>query len=145
MRLARHSDIEDDEDEDHGIDLAPMLDFVLNLLIFFIITAIFVKEVGLTLSSPPPNNNAKKNNDDSSTLYIAVHANGDISIDQRLVDPGAVRANVERFHGEKPEGPVIVVANTKSPTGVVVQVMDEVRQGGVMNVSIAPSDAGGTR
>src|ERR1700757_2730862 len=130
-RLAHHAEM-DDDDEEHGIDLAPMLDFVLNLLIFFIITAIFVKEVGLTLSSPPPNNNAKQNNDDAGTLYIAVHANGDISIDERL-------------HGEKPNGPVIVVANTKSPTGIVVGVMDQVRQGGVMNVSIAPSDAGGTR
>lgn len=144
MRLARHSEVEDDDD-DHGIDLAPMLDFVLNLLIFFIITAIFVKEVGLTLSSPPPNNQAKQNNDDSSTMYIAVHANGDISIDQRLIDSAAVRANVERFHGEKPEGPVIIVANTKAPTGIVVGVMDQVRQGGVMNVSVAPSNAGGTR
>ena len=144
MRLARHSEVEDDDD-DHGIDLAPMLDFVLNLLIFFIITAIFVKEVGLTLSSPPPNNNAKQNNDDTSTMYIAVHADGDISIDQRLIDKAAVRANVERFHGDKPNGPVIIVANTKAPTGIVVGVMDEVRQGGVMNVSVAPSDAGGTR
>src|SRR5882757_5093962 len=144
MRLARHSEVED-EDEDHGIDLAPMLDFVLNLLIFFIITAIFVKEVGLTLSSPPPNNQAKQNNDDSSTMYIAVHANGDVSIDQRLIDQAAIRANVERFHGEKPEGPVIVVANTKSPSGIVVGVMDQVRLGGVMNVSVAPTDSGGTR
>jgi biopolymer transport protein ExbD len=144
MRMARHSEAEDDGDE-HGIDLAPMLDFVLNLLIFFIITAIFVKEVGLTLSSPPPSNQAKPNPDDSSTMYIAVHADGDISIDQRLIDKAAVRANVERFHGEKPNGPVIVVANTKAPTGIVVGVMDEVRQGGVMNVSVAPADSGGTR
>jgi biopolymer transport protein ExbD len=143
-RLAHHAEMEDD-DEEHGIDLAPMLDFVLNLLIFFIITAIFVKEVGLTLSSPPPNNNAKKNPDDASTLYIAVHANGDISVDQRLVDMAAVRANVERFHGEKPEGPVIVVANTKAPTGVVVGVMDQTRLGGVMNVSIAPANSSGTQ
>ena len=141
MRAPRH----EGSDDHHGIDLAPMLDFVLNLLIFFIITAIFVKEVGLTLSSPPPNNNAKQNNDDTSTMYIAVHADGDISIDQRLIDKAAVRANVERFHGEKPNGPVIIVANTKAPTGIVVGVMDEVRQGGVMNVSVAPSDAGGTR
>ena len=143
-RLAHHAEMDDDEEE-HGIDLAPMLDFVLNLLIFFIITAIFVKEVGLTLSSPPPNNNAKKNPDDASTLYIAVHANGDISVDQRLVDLAAVRANVERFHGEKPEGPVIVVANTKAPTGVVVGVMDQTRLGGVMNVSIAPANSSGTQ
>lgn len=143
-KLAHHNEVEDD-DEDHGIDLAPMLDFVLNLLIFFIITAIFVKEVGLTLSSPPPSNNAKKNNDDDSTMYIAVHANGDISIDQRLVDKAAVRANVERFHGEKPEGGVVVVANTKSPTGIVVGVMDQVRLGGVMNVSVAPANTSRTQ
>jgi len=143
MRLARHSDAED-EDDDHGIDLAPMLDFVLNLLIFFIITAIFVKEVGLTLSSPPPNNPAKQNKEDT-TMYIAVHADGSISIDQRVIDKGAVRANVERFHGEKPQGPVIVVANTKAPTGVVVGVMDQVRQGGVMNVSIASANTSKTQ
>lgn len=139
MRLRRHSLEVDDEDEEHGIDLAPMLDFVLNLLIFFIITAVFVKEVGLTLSRPAPNQQQQQQQDDDSTLFIAVHGNGDISIDRRLIDPGAVRANVERFHAEKPEGPVVVIANTKSPTGVVVQVMDQVRLGGVYNVSIAPS------
>ena len=144
-RLAHHSGEEEGDDEDHGIDLAPMLDFVLNLLIFFIITAIFVKEVGLTLSSPPPSNNKNQNQEDNNTLYIAVHSNGDISIDQRLIDKEAVRANVERFHGEKPNGSVIVVANTKSPTGVVVGVMDQVRLGGVMNVSIAPANSSGTR
>src|ERR1700746_993144 len=124
-RLSHHSEAEGD-DEETGIDLAPMLDFVLNLLIFFIITAIFVKEVGLTLSSPPPSNNAKKTNDDDSPMDIAVHANGDIVVDQRVVDKGSVRPNVERFHGEKPEGSVIVVANTKAATGIGVGGMDQV-------------------
>jgi biopolymer transport protein ExbD len=137
-RLGRYSALEEEDEQEHGIDLAPMLDFVLNLLIFFIITAAFSKELGLVLSRPPPSNQNKKNDDDS-TMYIAVHRNGDISIDQRIVDPDAVRANVERFHAEKPEGPVIVVSDVKSPTGVVVGVMDVVRQGGVTNVSIAPS------
>src|SRR2546425_4525401 len=84
-----------------GIDLAPMLDFVLNLLIFFIITAVFVKEVGLTLSRPNNQQEQQKQQNDDNTLFVAVHGNGDISIDQRLIDPGAVRANVERFHAEK--------------------------------------------
>jgi len=68
-----------------------------------------------------------------------VHKNGDISIDQRLVDPAAIRANVERFRGEKPEGPVIVVANTKAPTGVVVKAMDQARAGGALNVMLQPT------
>lgn len=129
------------EAEEEAIDLAPMLDFVLNLLIFFIITAVFVKEVGLTLNTPPPSppNNKQQEEDDKGTLFIAVHKNGDISIDQRLVDPAAIRANVERFRGEKPEGPVIVVANTKAPTGTVVKAMDQARAGGAMNVMLQPT------
>lgn len=141
MRMRRHS-IDDEDDNETGIDLAPMLDFVLNLLIFFIITAVFVKEVGLTLSRPKPSEQQVQQQDDKGTLFIAVHGNGDISIDRRLIDAGAVRANVERFHAEKPEGPVVVVANVKSPTGTVVKVMDQVRLGGVYNVSIAPSGGG---
>ncbi len=138
MRMRRHS-IEDEDESETGIDLAPMLDFVLNLLIFFIITAVFVKEVGLTLSRPKPDQQQQQQQDDKGTLFIAVHGNGDISIDRRLIDPAAVRANVERFNAEKPGGPVVVVANTKAPTGMVVKVMDQVRLGGVFNVSIAPS------
>jgi biopolymer transport protein ExbD len=128
------------EHDEEAIDLAPMLDFVLNLLIFFIITAVFVKEVGLTLNTPPPAPpNQKEQEEDNSTLFIAVHKNGDISIDQRLVDPAAIRANVERFRGEKPDGPVIVVANTKAPTGMVVKAMDQARAGGAMNVMLQPT------
>ena len=127
------------EHDEEGIDLAPMLDFVLNLLIFFIITAVFVKEVGLSLNTPPPAPPKQKEEEDNSTLFIAVHKNGDISIDQRLVDPAAIRANVERFRGEKPEGPVIVIANTKAPTGVVVKAMDQARAGGAMNVMLQPT------
>ncbi len=141
MRMRRHSDdVDGDDGEETGIDLAPMLDFVLNLLIFFIITAAFSKELGLTLSSPNNQKQQKQQVDDKSTLFIAVHANGDISIDQRLIDKDAVQANVERFHAEKPAGPVVVVSNTHAPVGVVVGVMDQVRLGGVRNVSIAPTE-----
>lgn len=140
MRLRHRRSHADDEDE--AIDLAPMLDFVLNLLIFFIITAVFVKEVGLTLNTPPPTPpKQQQQEDDHGTLFIAVHRNGDVSIDRRLVDPAAVRANVERFRGEKPEGPVIVVANTRAPTGVVVKAMDQARLGGALNVLLQASTA----
>ncbi|MGH8530001.1 MAG: ExbD/TolR family protein [Nevskiales bacterium] len=138
MRL-RHRRAHHDGGDEEAIDLAPMLDFVLNLLIFFIITAVFVKEVGLSLNTPPPPTPNQQQEDEKGTLFIAVHQNGDVSIDQRLVDPAAVRANVERFRGEKPEGPVVVVANTKAPTGKVVRVMDQARAGGAMNVLLQPT------
>ena len=137
MRMRRHSGSESDGEA--GIDLAPMLDFVMNLLIFFIITAVFVKEVGFSLSRPAASaqSTPQQEKKDNKTLYIVLHNGGEVSIDKRPIDVRAVRANVERFKAESPEGPVIVVANSKSPTGLLVQVMDQVRLGGVLNVSIA--------
>ena len=122
-----------------------MLDFVLNLLIFFIITAVFVKEVGFSLSRPSASNQStpqdQKKKDDK-TLYIVLHNGGEISIDKRPIDVRAVRANVERIKAENAEGPVIVVASSQSATGTLVLVMDQVRLGGVLNVSIATSGGG---
>jgi biopolymer transport protein ExbD len=132
MRLRRHFDTE----ETHGIDLAPMLDFVLNLLIFFIITAVFIKEVGLTVSRP---NAATAEKKEAGNILIAIRNNGEIWIDRRVVDVRAVRANVERLHAEKPDDPVVVIADKEAETGILVQVIDQVRQGGVENVSIAAS------
>ena len=135
MRLRRHRQYEDESET--GIDLAPMLDFVLNLLIFFIITAVFVKEVGITVSRPSSKPQQQEEKKKVKTILIAIRADGEIWIDKRVVDLRAVRANIERFHAEKPDAPVIVVADKEAATGVLVQVMDQVRQGGVENVSIA--------
>src|SRR5260221_11566715 len=132
MRLRRHSHQEDTSST--GIDLAPMLDFVLNLLIFFIITAVFIKEIGITVSRPNAANAEKKA---AGTILIAIREDGGIWIDKRLVDVRAVRANVERMHAEKPEDPVVVIAGKGAETGILVQVIDQARQGGVDEVSIA--------
>ncbi len=121
--------------ESTGIDLAPMLDFVMNLLIFFIITAVFAKEFGLAVSRPSAGVGAPTQ--EAGSLLIAISASGEILIDERLVDIRAVRANVERMHALKPENGVMIVADSKAGTGIVVQVVDQVRQGGVTNVSFA--------
>ena len=119
MRLRRHSHQEDTSST--GIDLAPMLDFVLNLLIFFIITAVFVKEIGITVSRP---NAATAEKKAAGNILIAIRPDGEIWIDRRVVDVRAVRANVERLHAEKPDDPVVVVADKASETGILVQVLD---------------------
>ena len=116
-----------------GIDLAPMLDFVMNLLIFFIITAVFSKEFGLAMSRPSASIGAPAK--DAGSLLVAITAAGEILIEDRQVDIRAVRANVERMHAIKPENGVMVVADAKAGTGIVVEVVDQVRQGGVQNVS----------
>ncbi len=131
MRIRSH--MRKHRGETTGIDLAPMLDFVMNLLIFFIITAVFAKEFGLAVSRPSASVGAPAK--EAGSLLIAIAAGGEILIDDRLVDIRAVRANVERMHALKPENGVMIVADARAGTGLLVEIVDQVRQGGVMNVS----------
>jgi len=133
MRLRRH--VAEEIEEQTGIDLAPMLDFVLNLLIFFIITAVFVKELGITVSRPSAKQEQQKK--EAGTILIAIRDDGEIWMDKRVIDVRAVRANVERAHAEKPDASVVVVTERAAPVGILVQVLDQARLGGVENVSIA--------
>ena len=128
----------DHSSDDTGIDLAPMLDFVMNLLIFFIITAVFVKEIGITVSRPNSANAEKK---EAGSIVVAIRPDGEIVIDSRVVDIRSVRANIERLHSQRPEDSVVVAADKGAHTGILVNVIDQVRQGGVQNVSIAASES----
>src|SRR5260221_79164 len=132
MRLRRHSHQEDTSST--GIDLAPMLDFVLNLLIFFIITTSFIKEAGITVSRPEAETAEHK---ESGNILIAIRSNGDIWMDKRHVDLREVRPFIERLHVERPDDTVVIIADKVSQTGVLTQVMDQVKLGGVNEVSIA--------
>jgi biopolymer transport protein ExbD len=127
------------ESEDTGIDLAPMLDFVLNLLIFFIITTSFVKEAGVNVTRPEALTAEHK---DSGNILVAIRANGDIWMDKRQVDLREVRGLIERLHVERPEDTVVLIADKDSPTGVLTKVMDQVKLGGISEVSIAAMSSG---
>jgi biopolymer transport protein ExbD len=137
MRSRRHSVHSDDET---GIDLAPMLDFVLNLLIFFIITTSFVREAGVTVSRPEA---ATAFHDESGNILIAVRPNGEIWMDRRQVDLREVRPTVERLHLERPEDTVIVIADKAAKAGLLAQVMDEVKLGGIKEVAIGAGSVAG--
>ena len=134
---ARHTEA---ESEDHGIDLAPMLDFVLNLLIFFIITTSFVKEAGVVVTRAEADTAEGK---DTNNILIAVRDNGEIWMDRRQVDMREVRGLIERMHVERPEDTVVIVADKQSRAGVVAQVMDEVRAGGIMDVALGATPGSG--
>lgn len=127
-------------DDDTQIDLTPMLDMSFILLIFFIVTTSFVKEAGIDVSRPSAKSAERK---ERGNILIAIRPNGEVWIDKRQVDVRAVRANVERLHAENPEGSVVIIADKASETGVLVEVMDQVRLGGVQNVSIAADQSGG--
>jgi len=122
------------ESEDHGIDLAPMLDFTINLLIFFIITTSFIKEAGVTVFKPEA---ATAEHRESGNLLIAIRENGEIWMDRRALEIRDLRALVERFHIERPDDTVVILADRASHAGIVARVMDEVRLAGIREVSVA--------
>jgi biopolymer transport protein ExbD len=122
------------EADESEINLTPMLDVVFIMLIFFIVTASFVKESGIDISRP---NAATAEVKEKGNILIAISETGEIWIDKRRVDVRAVRANIERLHAENPQGSVVIQADKDSKNGLLVQVMDAARQAGVFNVSIA--------
>ena len=111
-----------------------MLDVVFIMLIFFIVTASFVKEAGIDISRPPAATAERK---ERGNILIAITANDQIWIDRRNVDPRSIRANIERLHAENPQGSVVIQADKDSKNGLLVQVMDAARLAGVSNVSLA--------
>jgi biopolymer transport protein ExbD len=121
-------------DDETQIDLTPMMDMAFIMLIFFIVTTSFVKEAGIDVNRPSAQTAERK---ERGNILIAIRPNGDIWMDKRQVDIRAVRANVERMHAENPEGAVVIIADKESQTGILVEVMDQVRSGGVQNISIA--------
>lgn len=116
------------------IDLTPMLDVTFIMLIFFIVTASFIKETGVEVNRPEANSANSKEN---VNILIGVTANNEIWIDQRRVDRRSVRSVVERMHAENPKGAVVIQADKNSNTDTVVSVLDSAREAGVQDVSLS--------
>ena len=122
------------EEADDDINMTPMLDIVFIMLIFFIVTASFVKESGIDIQRPSAVTSESK---EQASIVVAINELGEIWIDKRAVDVRSVRANIERLRAENPQGSVVIQADKNSTNGLLVQVMDAARQAGVENVSIA--------
>jgi len=115
------------------INMAPLIDMVFILLIFFLVTTSFVKEAGVDVERPvAATAQPKKGN-----IIVAVTHEGQIFIENREVDIRSVRALMERFRAENPEASVVILADRRSQTGLVIQVLDQCRLAGIKEVSIA--------
>ncbi len=125
------------DEEEAAIDITPMLDVVFILLIFFIVTATFIKEAGIDVNRPNAATAVKK---EKANILIAITAKNEIWIDRRKVDIRSVRPNIERLHAENPKGTVIIQADKESKTDTLIQVMDAARQAGVYDVAIAAQE-----
>lgn len=126
-----------EDEEEAEINMTPMLDVVFIMLIFFIVTASFVKEAGIDVNRPQAATAVKK---ERANILIAISDKGEVWINKRRIDVRAVQANVERLHAENPQGTVVIQADKKSTTDILVQVMDGARAAGVFDVSIAAQE-----
>lgn len=123
--------------EEGEIDITPMLDVVFIMLIFFIVTASFVKESGIEVNRPDASTAQSK---PRANILIAINDQGEIWINKRKVDESQVRANIERMHAENPQGTVVIQADKEAKTRQLVAVMDAARQAGVYDVSLATEE-----
>jgi biopolymer transport protein ExbD len=131
MRRRRSARLDDEAE----VDLTPMLDVVFIMLIFFIVTASFIKEVGLDLNRPE--GGATKSIQENENIFIEISNDGVIKVDRRIVDIRAVRPNIERLHAERPNGSVVIAPAGASANGILVEVMDQARLAGVEKISLA--------
>jgi len=116
------------------VNMTPMLDVVFIMLIFFIVTASFVKEAGVDVIRPPAQTAVSK---DKGNILIAITENGQVWIDRRQIDPRDLRTNIERLHGENPQGSIVVQADRKSQNHLLVAVLDAAKAAGVNEIAIA--------
>ena len=126
------------EDEAEEINMTPMLDVVFIMLIFFIVTASFVKEAGIDVNRPEAATAVKK---ERANILVAISDTGEIWINKRQIDVRAVQANIERLKAENPQGSVVIQADKKATTDMLIKVMDASRAAGAFDISIAAQDA----
>lgn len=128
-------------EEANDIDLTPMLDVVFIMLIFFIVTASFVKEVGLDVNLPPPNPNPPAD-DAPQNILVRISADNQIwfrdETGERRVDERQVRSNIERLRAELPQASVIIQADRKANAGTYIAVQDAAQEAKAPNVVLVP-------
>ncbi|MDP4599213.1 MAG: biopolymer transporter ExbD [Pseudomonadales bacterium] len=125
------------ESDEKVADLTPMLDVVFIMLIFFIVTATFIKETGVEINRPDTKTAEMKK---TVSLLVGVGADSSIWIDKKKVDIRNVRPIMERLHAENPKGGLVIQADSESKVEKVLAIMDAARNIGINQVAIASED-----
>ncbi len=116
------------------LNMAPLIDMVFILLIFFLVTTSFVRETGVDVKKPLASTATAE---DKTSVLIGITQDNRVFMDREEISPASVRAYVERALAETPEAKIIIVADEKSTTGAIVRVMDACKLAGADNISIA--------
>jgi len=122
------------QEDDAKIDITPMLDVVFIMLIFFIVTASFIKESGAKVVKPEAENAIKH---PKATVLLAIDEKNEIWLDRRVIDPRAIKANITRLRAENPDGEVIVQADVESDAETLLKVVDALKDAGIDIPTIA--------
>lgn len=129
----------DASEEENAIDLTPMLDVVFIMLIFFIVTATFVKEAGVDVERPLASTAERQ---DLANILIAITPEDDVWIDGNRVDERDMSTLIKRLHAENPQGSVVIQADRDSTHKTLKKVMDAVQKAGVGQVAVAAENEG---
>ena len=125
------------QEEEAEINMTPMLDIVFIMLIFFIVTATFIKESGITVEKPSAVTAEKQ---DRVSILIAITDNDEVWINRQKVDIKSLRTNIEKLHAENPQGTVVVQAEVRSKAGLLIAVTEAVNASGVPSVAVATDE-----
>lgn len=120
--------------EDNPIDLTPMLDVVFIMLIFFVVTATFIKESGVEFERPEA---ATANLQETARILVGIDAGNEVWVNRKRVALVALRGQVERLRLEHPNSSAVIQADVSASTGVLVRVMDQLRLAGVEKVAVS--------
>ena len=118
------------------VQMAPLIDMVFILLIFFLVTTAFVRETGVKVNRPQARTAEAL---DRKGLLIGIDPNGHVYFEEHRVDLLALRAMVQRRLQVQPNRPVVLIADQGTPTGRLVEVMDECRAAGAESIAVASS------
>ena len=125
------------EEEDSEINITPMMDIVFIMLIFFIVTTSFIKETGIDPNRPEAETAFRS---ELGNILIAISPSDQIWMNKNPIELQAVRILMEAAHAENPESSVVIVADELASTGIVIDIMDQIRLSGISKVSISAQE-----
>lgn len=130
MKFRRHLA---EAEENIELNLIPLIDVIMFLLIFFISTTSFVEEPGVTVDKPQA---ASARQLEKNSIIFAVTSDGKIAYGGKEIGLGGVRPTVKRLCAKEPL-PVVIQSDENSRSGVLIRVIDEAKLGGAKDVSLA--------
>jgi biopolymer transport protein ExbD len=128
------------EDNTAAVDIAPLIDIVFILLIFFLVTTTFVREQGIEVVRPRA---AFASALQPESMRVHITAGGDVYVDGQPTGTEQVAERVRSFLGRHPDAPVVVVPDETVSSRRLVEVMDEAKSGGARDIAIATRSGGG--